>query len=79
MSKKNDTTVTSGSAAEINQQPAYIDDLLKNGTTILTAKKREDFDSMLKEIPADCKYMAGAVGQNPETGEFSLRLDITTK
>ena len=72
MSKKTDTT-------EKTQQPAYIDELLKNGTTILTAKTRDELAEMVNDIPADCSYGAGAVGYNPETGDFSLRLDITNK
>ena len=75
MSKKNDTVV-SDSVAEV-QQPAYIDELLKNGTTILNAKTRDELAEMLNDIPADVHYGAGAVGFNPETGDFSLRLDIT--
>ena len=59
------------------KQPAFVEDLLKNGTTILTAKTREELAEMVNDIPADCKYMAGAVGFNPETGVFSLRVDIT--
>ena len=58
------------------EQPAYIDELLKNGTTILTAKSRDELAEMVNNIPADCSYGAGAVGYNPETGDFSLRLDI---
>lgn len=76
MSKKTTETVVSDSVAD-TQQPAYIDDLLKNGTAILTAKTRDELAEMVNDIPADCSYMAGAVGFNPETGDFSLRLDIT--
>ena len=76
MSKKTTETVVSDSVAD-TQQPAYIDDLLKNGTAILTAKTRDELAEMVNDIPADCGYMAGAVGFNPETGDFSLRLDIT--
>lgn len=70
MSKKNNTTGIS------EKQPAFVTELLKNGTVTLTAQKREDFDTMLADIPADVKYGAGAVGKNPETGIYSLRLDI---
>ena len=59
------------------EQPAFVDELLKNSTTILTAKSRDELAEMVKDIPADCSYGAGAVGFNPETGDFSLRLDIT--
>ena len=59
-----------------SKHPSFIDELLKNGTTILTAKTRDELAAMVNDIPADVKYGAGAVGMNPETGVFSLRLDI---
>ena len=65
MSKKNE-----------KKQPAFIDELLKNGTTVLTAKTCEELGEMIDQMPADCRYGAGAVGRNPETGDFSLRLDL---
>ena len=79
MGKKTETTVISDSVANTPQpqQTAYIDELLKNGTTILKAKSREELAEMVNDIPADCHYGAGAVGFNTETGDFSLRLDIT--
>ena len=76
MSKKTTEQVVSGVPAD-TRQPAYVEELLKNGTTILTAKTRDELAGMVNDIPADCSYMAGAVGFNPETGVFSLRLDIT--
>ena len=69
MSKKtNETTET--------QQPAFVEELLKNDTAVLTAKTRAELAEMVNNIPADCSYMAGAVGFNPETGVFTLRVDI---
>ena len=58
------------------KQPAFVEELLKNGTAILTANTREELAEMVNDIPADVKYAAGAVGHNPETGAFSLRVDI---
>ena len=72
MSKKNNTPAVDGS-------PAFIKELLETGTTILTAKTRDELAEMVNNIPADVHYGAGAVGFNPETGDFSLRLDITNK
>ena len=63
------TTAKSGS-------PAFVDELLKNGTAILTAKTRDELAEMVNKIPADVHYGAGAVGFNPETGAFTLRVDI---
>lgn len=59
------------------KQPAFVEELLKNGTVTLSANTREELAEMVNDIPADCKYMAGAVGHNPDTGLFSLRIDIT--
>lgn len=58
------------------QQPAYVEELLKNGTAILTAKTLDELAEMVNEIPADCKYGAGAIGKNHETGVFTLQVDI---
>ena len=70
MSKKKEPT-------EEPQHPSYVGDLLLNGTTVLTAKTRDELAEMVNEIPPNVKYAAGAVGFNPETGDFSLRIDIT--
>ena len=61
---------------EKQQQPAYVEELLKNGTAILTAKTRDGLADMVNDIPANVRYGAGAVGYNPETGAFTLRVDI---
>lgn len=61
---------------EKQQQPAYVEELLKNGTAILTAKTREKLADMVNDIPANVRYGAGAAGYNPETGAFTLRVDI---
>ena len=57
------------------KQPAFMDELLKNGNVTLKAKTREDLAEMVNTIPADVKYCAGAVGQNFEEGCFTLRVD----
>ena len=78
MGKKNDTpAVDSPSVDNQNQQPDYVAELLKNGTATLKAKTREELSEMVNLIPADVHYAAGAVGHNLDTGEFSLRVDIT--
>ena len=60
------------------EQPAYIQELLTNGTVTLTATDREDFGELIDAIPAKVRYAAGAIGKNPETGIFALRLDLVT-
>jgi hypothetical protein len=57
-------------------QPDYVADLLKNGTTTITAPTREELAEMLDQIPADVRIGTGAVGQNRDTGLFSIRIDI---
>ena len=75
MSKTKDTIIDEQNA----QQPDFVKELLENGTVTITSLTREDFDAMLKEIPADVKYGAGAVGRDRETGVFTLQLDLTSK
>ena len=58
------------------QQPAYVADLLLNGTTILEAPTREALAEMVNDIPADCKYCVGAVGRKPDGSAYTLRADI---
>ena len=72
MSKTKDTIIDEQNA----EQPDFVKELLEKGSVIITSLTREDFDAMLKEIPTDVKYMAGAVGFNHDMGVFSLRLDI---
>ena len=86
MSKKNNIVVSDSVADNQPQQPlaesgspAFMKELLKTGTTILIAKTRDELAEMVNNIPADCSYGAGAVGYNPETSDFSLRLDINNK
>jgi hypothetical protein len=57
-------------------QSKYIEELLKNGTTVLQANTREELAEMINEIPADCRYMAGAVGRTRDNGTYTLRVDI---
>ena len=61
---------------EKQQQSAYVEELLKNGTVVLTAKTREELADMVNDIPTNVRYGAGAEGYNPETGAFTLRVDI---
>ena len=68
MSKKNQ--------AKAKEQPSYIQQLLSKGTVVLTAKNREDFAELIDQIPASIRYGAGAIGKNPDTGIFSLRIDL---
>ena len=68
MSKKTEQTET--------KQPVFMEELLKNGTVVITSLTREEFDPILSEIPDGLHYSVGAVGQNQETGVFTLRVDI---
>ena len=80
MSKNTEEPVVEGVTA--NEQPAteqasFVSELLTNGTTIITAKSREELAEMVNNIPAECSYRVGAVGFNYETRNFSLRIDTT--
>lgn len=81
MSKKNETPDTQQSQEGVAdgtavKHPAYVEDLLKNGTTTMGAKNRDDLVEMLNNLPADIKYSVGAVGFNQLYGTYSLRVDL---
>ena len=59
-------------------QTGFVDELLKHGTAVLTAASREELAELVNAIPADCKYAAGAVGFDPVTRLYCIRLDIQT-
>ena len=58
------------------EQPAYVEELLTKGTVILRAASRDEFGEMIDQIPAAIRYAAGAIGKNPTTGLYQLRIDI---
>jgi hypothetical protein len=66
MSKSKDNT----------KQPTHIEQLLKNGTAVLSANTRDELAEMLNDIPADCKYAVGAVGRSHDGCTYTLRVDI---
>lgn len=70
MSKKEATQTSE------QEQPAYVADLLLNGTTVLEAPTREALAGMLNDIPADCRYSVGAVGRKADGSAYTLRVDI---
>jgi hypothetical protein len=55
---------------------AFMEELLKNGTTVLEAPTTESLAEMLNDIPADTKYSVGAVGRKADGSAYTLRLDI---
>jgi len=75
MSSKKKTKVTE-TAHQDAEQPAYIGDLLLNGTTVLTAPTRGELAEMVNDIPADVRYGAGAVGRDLESGAYTLRIHL---
>ena len=58
------------------EQPAYVADLLLNGTTVLEAPTREALSKMVNDIPADCHYSVGAVGRKQDGSAYTLQVDI---
>ena len=61
---------------EATQQPKHIEELLKNGTTVLSAASLEELTEMVNAIPADCKYAVGAVGRTHDGSAYTLQVDI---
>ena len=59
-----------------SSQPAFVAELLNNGTAILEAPTREALSELVDNIPADCKYMAGAVGRRADGIAYTLQVDI---
>ena len=58
------------------KQPSFVDELLTDGTTTISAHSLDELSEMVNDIPADCSYGAGCVGRN-ESGDYTLRLDLT--
>lgn len=67
-SEQQQETVESGT-------PAFIDELLNTGTTILEAPTREALAELVNDIPADCRYSVGAVGRKADGSAYTLRVD----
>jgi len=63
-------------AKESQQQPKHIEQLMKNGTTVLEAPTREALTELVDNIPADCKYCVGAVGRKQDGSAYTLRVDL---
>ena len=61
------------------QQPDYVTELLKNGTATLSAPSREALAEMVNNIPAETKYMVGAVGRSQDGSAYTLQVDIIKK
>ena len=55
---------------------AFMEELLKNGTTVLEAPTTDALAEMLNDIPADTKYSVGAVGRKADGSAYTLRVDI---
>ena len=58
------------------QQPTYVEELLKNGTAVLSAESRDELAEMVNDIPADVRYAVGAVGRKQDGSAYTLRVDI---
>ena len=58
------------------KQPTVYDDLLKNGTAVLSAPSREELAELVNEIPADCKYAVGAVGRKQDGSAYTIEVDL---
>jgi hypothetical protein len=69
-------TETTDEQATEGDLSAFVNQLRQEGRAILSASTREQLAEMVNNIPADCKYGVGAVGQNPESGLFTMQIDI---
>jgi hypothetical protein len=58
------------------KQPTVYDDLLKNGTAVLSAPSREELTELVNNIPADCKYAVGAVGRKQDGSAYTIQVDL---
>lgn len=58
------------------KQPTVYDDLLKNGTAVLSAPSREELAELVNNIPADCKYAVGAVGRKQDGSAYTIEVDL---
>ena len=58
------------------KQPSVYDDLLKNGTAVLSAPSREELAELVNNIPADCKYAVGAVGRKQDGSAYTIEVDL---
>ncbi len=58
------------------KQPTVYDDLLKNGTAVLSAPSREELTELVNNIPADCKYAVGAVGRKQDGSTYTIQVDV---
>ena len=74
MTKNNGTEKPKKQPAK--KTPAFVEELLKNGTTTIKAQHRDELDNMLSDIPDNVRYYTGAVARESETGIYVLRLDI---
>jgi hypothetical protein len=59
-----------------NQQPEFVKNLIEKGTTTLSAPTREALAEMVGNLPAECKYMVGAVGRTQDGSTYTLQVDI---
>lgn len=74
MSKK--TEVPQNSEVAESTKPAFLEELLQNGKTVLKAPSREVLAELAATIPDDIKYMAGAVSRSNEDFSYTLRIDL---
>ena len=70
------TTMSKKATQTSEEQPAYVADLLLNGTTVLEAPTRDALAEMVNDIPADCRYSVGAVGRKSDGSAYTLQVDI---
>jgi hypothetical protein len=68
--------VTETPVQEPATEPAFVGELLLNGTVTLQAKTRDELAEMIDNIPAETRYSVGAIGYDSMTRTYSLQVDI---
>lgn len=64
------------SKRKAKKQPSYVDELLSNGSVVVSANTRDELTEIVSNLPATCRYAVGAVGKNNDSGLFTLRIDL---
>lgn len=75
MTKKTESSEIQQPKVE-SEIPAYMEELQKNGTTVITAPTIDELAEQVNNIPTEVRYAAGAVGRNIDTNLYTLRITL---
>jgi len=60
---------------QVNNQPAYVKELLEKGVAVLQGRSRGELNEMLAAIPSDIPYYAGPVGYYVDKGLYRIQVN----